>query len=347
VVKGIAGKDQGKSFFSGFAQANTPGWQERRFNLKGHQGFWIHFMNAKCFLRALSAGSRWPAVLSAIACLVGCMEIKQGSRTSGALGKSLTFYASFDGSTNADFALGDRRIYSAASMKHPRVGQPGLPSTGAATHAAGEGLFGDALRFSRKAPEMVFFQAEKNVDYRTNNWNGTVSFWLRVSPEAELAPGFCDPLQLTPREWNDAAFFVEFEKRTNSIPFRLGAYADLKVWNPQNLNWNSIPFNEKPLLAVEKPPFSRDRWTHVLFTFSNFNTGRKDGAATLYLNAQLQGTIAGREQTFTWDTSKALVMLGLSYIGLMDELAIFNRALTDTEIRALYELRDGVRSLRR
>ena len=46
-----------------------------------------------------------------------------------------------------------------------------------------------------------------------------------------------------------------------------------------------------------------------------------------------------------WDPSKALVMLGLNYIGLFDELAIFNRALADQEVRTLYQLREGVASL--
>jgi concanavalin A-like lectin/glucanase superfamily protein len=168
---------------------------------------------------------------------------------------------------------------------------------------------------------------------------------LRVDPAAELAPGFCDPIQITPREWNDGAFFVEFEKRTNSIPFRLGAYADFKVWNPQNRDWNAIPFAEKPLVAVEQPPFSGDRWTHVVFTFDRFNTGKPDGVAKLYLNGELRGALSPREQTFTWDPSKTLVMPGLNYVGLFDELAIFNRALSDTEIQQLYQLEGGVRLL--
>ena len=264
-----------------------------------------------------------------------------------ALRQSLSFYASFDGKLDADFALGDPALYFAPSMKHPRVGTPGLPPSGAVTLAKGQGRFVDALRFNKKSAEMIFFKAERNVDYQTNRWQGTVSFWLRVDPATELAPGFCDMIQITPREWNDAAFFVEFEKRTNAIPFRLGAYADFKVWNPQNREWGKIPFAEKPLVHVEKPPFAGDRWTHVAFTFENFNTGRPDGVATLYLNGEFRGALSPREQTFTWNPSQALVMLGLSYIGLWDELAIFNRSLSAQEIKSLYELDGGVQTLLR
>jgi hypothetical protein len=38
-------------------------------------------------------------------------------------------------------------------------------------------------------------------------------------------------------------------------------------------------------------------------------------------------------------------MLGLSYIGLWDELAIFNRALTAQEVGQLHRLKNGVRDL--
>jgi hypothetical protein len=265
------------------------------------------------------------------------------------LREALTFHASFDRGPDADFALGDRKLYGAPSMKQPRAGQPGLPAGGQISIVKGAGRFGDALRFSRKAPEMVYFTAEKNFAYRTNDWSGAVSLWLKTDPEKDLAPGFCDPVQITPREWNDAAFFVEFEKRTNSIPFRLGVYADFKVWNPQNRDWNSIPFEEKPLVALEQPPFAGDRWTHVVFTFEHFNTGRKDGVAKLYLDGELRGTLSPREQTFTWDPSdpsETLVMLGLNYVGLFDELTIFNRALSDSEVRELHTLPAGARGLR-
>ena len=264
----------------------------------------------------------------------------------GPLRQSLTFHASFDHGTDADFALGDGKIRWAPTMKHPRIGSTGLPESGVVTHAKGEGRFGSALRFHKKAPEIVFYRGEKNIAYQPKDWSGSVSLWLKVDPQKELAPSFCDPIQITPREWNDAAFFVEFEKRTNSIPFRLGAYADFKVWNPENREWGKIPLQDKPLLAVEKPPFSGDRWTHVLFTFARFNSGRKDGVARLYLNGELQGAIGERLQTFTWDPSQALIMLGLSYVGLYDEVALFNRALSDQEIKTLFQLKEGVGSLR-
>ena len=261
------------------------------------------------------------------------------------LRQALTFHASFDRGLDADFASGDPLFRHAPSMSKQADARPGLPSSGEVQLARDAGRFGHALRFTKKKSPMPFFRAAKNVSYQTNNWSGTVSFWLSVDPVGELEPGFCDPIQVTPRAWNDACFFVEFEKRTNDIPFRLGVYPDFKVWNPNNKKWADVTAAEKPLVTAPNLPFTRGKWTHVTFTFENFNTGRDDGIAQLYLDGAPAATVGPRRQTFTWDEEKSLVMLGLSYIGLWDELAIFNRALTAEEIKQMHALKNGIRDL--
>ena len=44
------------------------------------------------------------------------------------LGKALTFHTSFDRGTDADFALGDRRVYTASSYKNRQDSSAGLQS---------------------------------------------------------------------------------------------------------------------------------------------------------------------------------------------------------------------------
>ena len=262
-----------------------------------------------------------------------------------ALRKALTFHASFDGKIHATHAEGDPVLHWAPSLKERQQAKAGLPPGGEVQHAAGAGRFGDALRFtSRKSPSL-FFRGQRNMPYRASDWDGTVSFWLRVDPESELETGFCDPVQITPRAWNDAAFFVEFEKRAGSIPFRLGSYADLDVWNPAKRKFDDIPMQERPLVSVANPPFSGNRWTHVVFTFERFNTGKPDGVAKLYLDGELRGTLSPRQQTFTWDPERTVIALGLGYIGLLDELSIFGRSLDAGEVRTLYGLESGVTAL--
>ena len=271
----------------------------------------------------------------------------QAPRAAAALRAALTFHAPFDGKLAASHAAGDPSLLWAPSMKERQQAKPGLPPSGEVQHAVGAGRFGDALRFTKRRSPLVFFQANRNMPYAASDWSGTVSFWLQVDPQGELEPGFCDPVQITPRAWNDAAFFVEFEKRPESIPFRLGVYADTDVWNPAKRKFEEIPASERPLVTVADPPFAAKKWTHVVFTFERFNTGKTDGVARLYLDGEPRGVLSARQQTFTWDPQQAIIGLGLSYIGLLDELSIFSRSLDAGEVAALNRLGAGVSELLR
>ncbi len=263
------------------------------------------------------------------------------------MARALTFHASFDHGVDADFARGDRRFLHAPSYDKRAESKPGLPPDGEVRVAEGVGRFGNALRFV-KTSTLACFRTSENMAYRKTGWNGTVSFWLSVEPEADLPMGFCDPLQITSKAWNDAAFFVEFEKKTNGVPFRIGVYPDPAVWNPRNGKWEDMSPAEKPHVTVPEPtPFARGRWTHVVFTFEHFNTGRSDGVVTLYLDGRKAAQIPARQQTFTWDLDKSYIMMGIGYLGLWDELAIFNRALTAEEVGRLYALPTGVAGLHR
>jgi hypothetical protein len=297
----------------------------------------------RAFPKLVSPGV--PAILAAA--LLSGAWVAGGAFQDDALRKALTFHASFDGKVDAAYAAGDPKLYWAPSLKQRQDAKPGLPDGGAVVAAGSAGRFGDALRFTRKGPPIVFFQGARNVAFEPVNWTGTVSFWLSVDPRADLEPGFCDPVQITPRAWNDGAFFVEFEKRPESIPFRLGVYADLDVWNPEKRRFDDIPAHERPLVTVEDPPFARGKWTHVVFSFENFNTGRRDGVARLYLDGKPRGELSARQQSFTWDPDKNTIALGLSYIGLLDELSVFNRALSGEEIVRLHGLEKGVTALLR
>ena len=247
--------------------------------------------------------------------------------------KGLVFRASFDGGVDAQVGGGDRKLYWAPKMEVPaKTFLAGLPTSGVVTHEKEGGVTGGYLKFQKKAPEMVFFQAKGNMPYAETNWSGTVSFWLRLTPDEDLEPGFTDPIQITDKAWNKSAFFVEFSKDEKPREFRLGVYADFEVWNPQNQKWEDIPMAEKPLAPVVRSPFTREKWTHVAFTFENFNTGKPNGIAKLYLNGEERGVLKERTQTFTWDYEKALIMLGLSYVGGFDELAIYDRPLSGEEV---------------
>jgi hypothetical protein len=257
---------------------------------------------------------------------------------------ALLLHASFDRGLDADFATGDAKLYTAASGDR-RTAHPGLPDGGLVVLAKGEGRHGDALHFTKKMKPVVFFRGDKNLGYTTNHWSGAASFWLRLDPDKDLEPGYCDPLQFVAQAWGEGNMFVEFSKDHTPRHFRYAILAVTRFWNPKNLGWEAIPEPERPMVPVHQAPFTREKWTHVAFTFGNVNSGKKDGWGKLYLNGESQGQFTGWENTFNWDVSQSAVTLGLNYVGWFDDLAIFKRPLTDREVRALYQAPGGVREL--
>jgi hypothetical protein len=269
-------------------------------------------------------------------------RVQRDEPLQASLGKALTFHASFDKGQDADFGLGDTRIYSASSYKTREDARPGIgnPDVGI---AKGKGRFGDALDFRKKNTMAVFYKAEKNVPYISRDWSGTVSFWLNLSPDEDLAPGYADPIQITDKEFNNAAIWVDFTRDDKPRHFRLGIFGDLKIWNPNNLSPEQNPDFNHRTIVVTQPPFVRGQWTHVVITYSGLNTDH--GTAKLYLNGSLQGSANDIREPFTWNVAQAAIRLGVNYVGLWDELSVFSRALSDKEVEALHQLKNGVASL--
>ena len=245
-----------------------------------------------------------------------------------ATAQDLTFHASFDKGTDADVAAGDKRLYTAANYKAQLEATPGLdhPDVGIVPG----GKHGSALQFRKKNVKAIFYRADKNASPR----DGTLSFWLNLDPDQDLEPGFCDPIQVTDKAYNDSAIWVDFTKDEKPRHFRLGVFGELKAWNPQNLPADKFPDFEKRLIRVTKTPFARGKWTHVAITYTGLGSAQ-GGVAKLYLDGKLQGTTAPIRELFSWDPARAALRLGVSYVGLFDELKVFRRALSEREIRDL------------
>jgi hypothetical protein len=261
-----------------------------------------------------------------------------------ALKTSLLLHAPFDSTPDAAFAAGDPKLYTSASGNR-KDAAPGLPADNLVVLAKGEGKYGDALRFTKKMKPVVFFRGEKNLGYNTTNWSGSCSVWLRLDPDKDLEPGYCDPLQFVAQAWGEGNMFIEFSKDHTPRHFRYAILPVTKHWNPKNAGWETIPEPERPMVPVHKPPFTREGWTHVVFTFGNLNSGKKDGWGKLYLNGEFKGEFTGWDGVFNWNVEQSALTLGLSYIGLLDDLAVFNRPLTDAEVKLLHQAPDGVRGL--
>lgn len=254
---------------------------------------------------------------------------------------ALTFHASFDGKVDADFAKGDGTFYTTVAKKT----EAGLKVTEKdILHEKGKGRFGDCLNFRSIETPRVHFAAKDNVVFSGNDWKGTVSFWLRTSPDGDLAPGYTDPIQITPKSALDACLFFEFGIE-DPRPCRLGVFGDKESWNPEGKPNKEIALTDRPLITVLEHPFSRDRWTHVVFTWKGFNSSDSSGVAKLYLDGALRGDLTGWPQQYSWDLDETKMNLGVKFIGGLDELSCFNRELSGGEVKALHELKNGVASL--
>lgn len=261
-------------------------------------------------------------------------SLAQEKPTAETLQQALHFYAGFDGGFDANLASSDARMQTAQALdrKQASIGQ----LRDDVVIAQGEGKFGDALRFRDRSPKITFFDGQ-NMHFAEKDWEGTVSFFMKLDPDHDLKPGYCDPIQITDKEWNNAAFFVDFDK---DLPrdFRLGVFSNLLHWNPQNIDWEKWPVDKRPMVTVKKPPFTSSTWTHVAFTFQYLNpTPNHVSRATLYLNGEPQGSLEGNLR-FDWKPERVAIMLGIEYIGDLDELAIFRKALTPKEVKLLYQL---------
>jgi len=265
--------------------------------------------------------------------------VEENTVTAG-LKEALTFYASFETGVNADFAVGDSLIYTVPNRKALDSARAGLHKPDI-SRQAGQGKYGYGLQFTERSRGYIYYPSAGNIAYSAKYWNGAISFWLSLDPATDLEPGFCDPIQITDVSYNDAAIWVDFTKN-NPRDFRLGVIGDRNNWNPDGLDDEDHLFLPQ-LVPVNEPPFTQGEWTHVLINFSGLNTEK--GSASLYVNGELKGTRRDITDSFTWELDRSNIYLGLSYIGLMDDLSIYSRDLTENEIKALYKLENGVHSI--
>ena len=257
------------------------------------------------------------------------------------LGQALTFFSGFEDGMDAAHARGDRRIYSAASYKELDQRSPGY--WGSAIEIAYDaGRVGNALQFNEKNTQALFYSAVDNVPFSSDSWSGTVSFWLSLDPATDLEPGFCDPIQVTDSAYNDSAIWVDFT-RENPRQFRLGVFGELTAWNPDNASPDENPaFNDR-LVVVAQPPFATGSWTHVAIAYEQLGTPQ--GRATLYVDGVAQGSSGGISEVFEWAPNAGEIRLGVNYVGLFDELALFDRALTAAEVEQVFSFEGSLRDI--
>ena len=92
-----------------------------------------------------------------------------------------------------------------------------------------------------------------------------------------------------------------------------------------------------PLVRVKKVSFKVGDWHHVVMNWQNFDTGKRNATAALYIDGQLIGELTDREIVMKWDLDRTGIYFAVNYIGLLDELLIFKQSLSKNEIQAIYK----------
>jgi len=261
------------------------------------------------------------------------------------LRSALVHHASFDSGLRADYSRGDPVLYAYRSgAERVQGGIPAVPDESLAI-VPGAGRHGGALRRVKHSPVQIFFKNAGILDYRATPWSRTISIWLRISPDEDLNPGYCDPVLIMGEGMKKGLIFMEWSRDDVPRAFRFAIMPRADLWNPSNAGWEEIPKSKRPMVELVQPIFSRERWTHAVFTLEGVNTG-KPGRGALYLDGRKQGTIEGWDLTLDWTPEKVHLILGKDYVGYMDDLAVFDRALSDDEVTSLHRLPGGVGGLR-
>jgi hypothetical protein len=253
---------------------------------------------------------------------------------------SLTLHASFETGFHADFSKGEKTCYV-------RKGSELVPAEANedVNIAEGAGRYGNALRFTRKSSYRPLYLGKDVLNYNEKNWSASVSVWLRLDPDKDLEPGYCDPVQIVGGDSKKGFIFLEWSRDETPRLFRYAIRPLYHIWNPDDVPWDEIPAEKRPMVQIEKAPFSSEKWTHVVFTLENINDKSKPQSGTLYLNGERMGSIENWDLTFGWDPKDVQLVLGAAYVGHLDDLAVFNRPLTDAEVKRIYGLNHGIREL--
>ena len=241
----------------------------------------------------------------------------------------LTFLATFDKGAEADFSMGEKSFYRAQTVARKKL-EMGKPVEGVVPYK-NSGRFGSAIDFTRKTEAVLCYRAAQNFPYSPQPFDATISFWMKCD-RAKLPDGFIDPLQITDKKWNDASIFVDFDNQ-RPASFRLGVFSDLKFWNPDNRDFNKMKPEERPMIDAGRATFTKDKWTHVGLVFKGINS-EATSSCQMYLDGKRVGELK-RKQKFSWNPEQAYIMLGIYFVGQLDDFAIFKTALRKDQVQSI------------
>lgn len=251
-----------------------------------------------------------------------------------AVRKAASFYASFDEAVRGDFGAGlepgTRRNHE--TQKGEFVFEKGI-DTKVFRIARDKGIHGGALDATDVLDRngRIEFPVKGNLAFRKGGWGGAVSVWCNTDPNKLLKTKFCDPIQITQKGSGNGGIWFDFND-AKPRDLRHGAFTAV----PPGQKGIGEDDPKAPMVRVPKIDWKAGDWHHVVLSWSNFDTGKDDAVSALYIDGKLIGEVKDRAIAMDWDVEEAGVYFSINYVGLLDELGLFSRALTADEVRLLH-----------
>lgn len=279
--------------------------------------------------------------------LLGALLMAETSAADdAALRKAVTFYASFDEKAEGDFGGGDLQLWTRSddpAENGKKVIRPGYDRSRVGIVKDG-GISGGALEIREQPPDnaFIFFKAGGKLPIKKGGWGGAVSLWVKADLSKIPTKGPWDPFLLVQQGWNNGAVWCDFAPGETPRDLRIGLFPTL----PEGKIPPTLEEGEKIWLTVKKPAFKPGVWHHLAQTWGNFDSGKADGWTACYLDGKLVGKIAGRDANMTWDAAQVRFHIGSALVGMIDEVALFSRTLSDAEVQRLHAAPDVLQGLK-
>ncbi len=272
----------------------------------------------------------WVYAAFLVALLNGSRDVDADPNTEALL-KAVTFYASFDERVAGDYGSGEllpRTRSDHSTEKGKFVVERGFRESSLRI-AKNNGVHRGALEGFDVLPRRgrMFFPAKGNLPYDSDGWSGAVSVWLNTDPNTMLKTSYCDPVQITERRAGDGGLWIDFPN-TKPRDMRLGVFRALAVGE------KAVPESDPaaPLVQLADVGFQNGDWHHVVMNWRNLDSGKTNASAELFIDGKLIGRLTDREIAMEWNLDKTGIYVAVNYIGLLDELAIFDKPLEKSEI---------------
>jgi len=281
-----------------------------------------------------------------LALIAVCLLLSDANADEKDIRKSVTFYASFDSGVKADVGGGqltpDTRV-NHATEKGQYVVEKGIDEK-VFTIAKAKGTSGGALDAVDVLAKngRIFYPAKGNIAFKKDGWSGSVSMWCKTDPDKFLKTKFCDPIQITHKGSGNGGLWFDFND-AKPRDLRHGAFPMV----PEGQKGISEEDPKAPMVRVPGIGWKADDWHHVVLTFKNLDTGKPDAVTALYIDGKLIGEVKERAIAMGWDIEKVGIYVSINYIGLLDELALFDKALTAEEVGLLHKKPDLLSSLKK